>query len=55
MEKKEFDVISIGQIVQDILVTNIPEDAMTCGKDTFMADEILMSSGGCLLYTSRCV
>ena len=46
MEKKEFDVISIGQIVQDILVTNIPEDAMTCGKDTFMADEILISSGG---------
>ncbi len=46
MEKKEFDVICIGQIVQDILVTNIPEEALTCGKDTFMADEILMASGG---------
>lgn len=44
--KKEFDVICIGQIVQDILVTNIPENALTSEKDTFLADEILMSSGG---------
>lgn len=45
-QKREFDVICIGQIVQDILVTNIPGDALTSDKDTFMADEILMASGG---------
>ncbi len=44
--EKRYDVICIGQVVQDILVTNIPEDALTCGKDTFLADEILMSAGG---------
>ncbi len=43
---KKYDVICIGQVVQDILVTNIPEDALTCGRDTFLADEILMSAGG---------
>lgn len=44
--EKIYDVITIGQICQDILVTNIPRNAMTCGKDTFLADEILMASGG---------
>ena len=46
MQNKEYDVICIGQIVQDILVTNIPSDALTSEKDTFMADEILFASGG---------
>lgn len=45
-QEKEYDVICIGQIVQDILVTNIPSDALTSEKDTFMADEILFASGG---------
>ena len=52
--KKEFDVICIGQIVQDILVTNIPENALTSEKDTFLADEILMSSGGTRSTRRRC-
>ena len=30
-QEKKYDAICIGQIVQDILVTNIPEEALTSG------------------------
>ena len=43
---KEFDVICIGQIVQDILVTDIPQDALTSGKDTYLAGMVKTSLGG---------
>ena len=45
-QTKKYDAICIGQIVQDILVTNIPEDALTCGEPTIDADQILMAGGG---------
>lgn len=45
-QRKKYDAICIGQIVQDILATNIPEDALTCGIPTIDADEILMAGGG---------
>lgn len=45
-QNKEYDVICIGQVVQDILVTDIPEDALVSGKDTVMAGQVLLASGG---------
>lgn len=45
-QKKKYDAICIGQIVQDILVTDIPEDALTCGQPSIDADQILMAGGG---------
>jgi len=43
MEKK-FDVICIGFIVQDIVLNNIPDDALN--RDTSVADEGFITSGG---------
>ena len=45
-QEKKYDAICIGQIVQDILVTNIPEEALTSGISTYMADQLLMAGGG---------
>ncbi len=41
---KKYDAVCIGFIVQDIIVTDIPEDALT--KDTSVAKEALITSGG---------
>ena len=41
---KKYDVICIGFIVQDIVMSNIPYDALT--RDTSVADEGLITSGG---------
>lgn len=41
---KPFDVISIGVIVQDIIFTGIPADAMS--RDTSVAKQALLTSGG---------
>lgn len=45
-QNKKYDVICIGQVVQDIMVTNIPENALTSGTDTVMAGQVLLASGG---------
>ncbi|MCI8465471.1 MAG: carbohydrate kinase family protein [Lachnospiraceae bacterium] len=45
-QEKKYDVICIGQVVQDIMVTNIPESALTAGTDTIMAGQVLLASGG---------
>ncbi|MCI8504908.1 MAG: carbohydrate kinase family protein [Lachnospiraceae bacterium] len=44
--QKKYDVICIGQVVQDIMVTNIPENALTADTDTIMAGQVLLASGG---------
>lgn len=41
---KEFDVICIGCIVQDILITDIPHDALS--RDTSIASSAMITSGG---------
>lgn len=45
-ESKKFDVICIGQVVQDILTTNVPENAFTGETDTVMADSLTIATGG---------
>lgn len=44
--QKKFDVICIGQVVQDILTTNVPEDAFNRETDTVMADSLTIATGG---------
>ncbi len=45
-QTKKYDVICIGQVVQDIMVTDIPENALTRDSDTIMAGQVLLTSGG---------
>ena len=42
--QKKYNIICIGQLIQDILVVNIPEDALT--RYSTLADELILSSGG---------
>lgn len=42
----KFDVICIGQVVQDILITNIPYNAFTSETDTWLAKEVTLTTGG---------
>lgn len=44
-KKKEYDVICIGEVVQDILVTNIPKNPFE-KADTVMADDLVQTTGG---------
>ena len=46
MSEKVYDVICIGQVVQDILVTNVPERPFDGETDTVMADSLTLASGG---------
>lgn len=46
MGDKIYDVICIGQVVQDILTTNVPENAFMMDTDTVMADSLTLASGG---------
>lgn len=41
---KKYDAVCIGFIVQDIIVTDIPKDALS--KDTSVAKEAMITSGG---------
>lgn len=43
---KKFDVICIGQAVQDILTTNVPEDVFLQESDTMQVDSLTLTSGG---------
>ena len=43
---KKYDVICIGQVVQDILVTNVPENSFMRETDTVQADSLTLTSGG---------
>lgn len=43
---KKFDVICIGQVVQDILVTDIPYDAFSEDSDTALAKTVTLTTGG---------
>ena len=43
---KKFDVICIGQIIQDVMVAGIPCTALMEERDSFMAEETLLSTGG---------
>ncbi|MDO4634039.1 MAG: carbohydrate kinase family protein [Eubacteriales bacterium] len=45
-EQKKYDVICVGQVVQDILVTGIPQDAFVSGKDTVLAKTLTLGVGG---------
>ena len=45
-EKKKYDVICIGQIINDLLVTGIPGNALTETKDTYIADSFTSALGG---------
>ncbi|MCI6868421.1 MAG: carbohydrate kinase family protein [Lachnospiraceae bacterium] len=45
-KNKKYDVICIGQVVQDILTTNVPENAFMLDKDTVIADSLTLTSGG---------
>ncbi len=42
--KKTYDVVCIGFVVQDIIITNIPFDALS--RDTSVADSGIITSGG---------
>ena len=44
--QKKYDAICIGQVVQDIMVTDIPEDALNRESDTVLAGQVLLASGG---------
>lgn len=44
--EKMYDVICMGQVVQDIFVTNIPVNALTSELDSFCAEELLLTLGG---------
>ncbi len=46
MSEKLYDVICIGQVVQDILVTNVPENSFMRDTDTVQADSLTLTSGG---------
>lgn len=46
MSEKVYDVICIGQVVQDILVTNVSERPFDGETDTVMADSLTLASGG---------
>lgn len=46
MSEKIYDVICIGQVVQDILVTNVPENSFMRDTDTVQADSLRLTSGG---------
>lgn len=43
---KKFDVICIGQVVQDILTTNIPLDMLSDKSDAVRANSITFTTGG---------
>lgn len=43
---KKYDVICIGQIIQDIVVTGIPKTALMEERDSFMSEETILSTGG---------
>lgn len=45
-EQKTIDIICIGQVVQDILATNVPENAFMRDTDTVMADTMTFATGG---------
>ena len=45
-QEKKYDAICIGQIDQDILVRDIPEEALTSGVSTYVADRLLIAGGG---------
>ena len=44
--EKQFDVIVVGQVVQDILVTDVPEDVLTRESNTYLAGMIKPVHGG---------
>lgn len=44
--EKKFDVICIGQVCQDILATNVPENAFMMETDTVLVDSMMLTSGG---------
>lgn len=44
MEEREFDVICIGFIARDIIMTGIPQDALE--KDSVAAEQVIFTSGG---------
>lgn len=43
---KKYDVICIGQVCQDILTTNVPENAFAMDTDTVLVDSLTLTSGG---------
>ena len=43
---KKYDVICIGQVCQDILTTNVPENAFMRETDTVQVDSLTLTSGG---------
>lgn len=43
---KKYDVICIGQAVQDILTTNVPKDAFMRETNTVKADSLTITTGG---------
>lgn len=43
---KKYDVICIGQAVQDILTTNVPKDAFMQETNTVKADSLTITTGG---------
>lgn len=45
-KKKKYDAICIGQIINDLLVTGIPGNALTETKDTYIADSFTSALGG---------
>ncbi|MCD2493215.1 PfkB family carbohydrate kinase [Lacrimispora sp. NSJ-141] len=45
-EEKTYDVVCVGQIVQDIMITDIPKNALTSENNTFKSDTLLFASGG---------
>ena len=45
-EQKKYDVICIGQAVQDILTTNVPKNAFMMETDTVKADSLTITTGG---------
>lgn len=42
---KKYDVICIGEVIQDILITNIPMNSFT-GDNTIIADKFIIATGG---------
>lgn len=44
--QKKYDVICIGQVTQDILVENVPQNAFMMETDTVKADSLTISPGG---------
>ena len=46
MGNKTYDVICIGQTVQDIIITEVPENALSGDCDTVLAKDLVLTSGG---------